>query len=683
MRRRRRGRPRPSAATGRAAGARQRAIGRRSPSEHRAGGALRGRQRDAMPHVQRQRRRGARGLARQRRARPRVRRSRVPTARASRPPRRAADGRPDAGRAEAVAGTEPAPGPGSATASGASTAGASTSRQRLAVALVGRDVDLVHACVRGRRRRAPRRARDALLRKASSVRHRHDRAARAQRESLRDAAGDAYAGERAGPRAEGDAVERRQRPSGARQRAPDQRQQRAPSAYCPRRSARSCQSRPSPTATLHQVGRRFEGEDAHRPDFTGSPTGAPPAGGTIRAFRVVTATESQAPHARHRFRSCPRRARPRRRDGPADGRHRVARQGGPRHRARRRQGRLRRGRADRRARRHHDAEAQADVRARARRDDPARELGPGRAALPAFRRLRRLLAAAHGRGGAGRGQAARARGRAVASRARAPRPGAAGDPRTRLGLPPSRAAVGAARGQEGRRAGRVPREEVELRRRHDVVRDPAAGDFRAAAGAAAAGREPDHPRSPAADRARGRRRRRRRVRRQPRACWCCASSSRWRRPTSRPSTRSPTRHGVDFWLQTAGPETAAPIHADARPLAYSLPEFDLVYPYGPTEFTQVNASINRVLVRRAIGAARSAAGRTDRGLLLRDRQLHAADRAPRRQRRRRRGQRHAGPPRRRERRAQRPRRTHAVPDGEPVRSHAGDASRRWARWTRC
>ena len=61
------------------------------------------------------------------------------------------------------------------------------------------------------------------------------------------------------------------------------------------------------------------------------------------------------------------------------------------------------------------------------------------------------------------------------------------------------------------------------------------------------------------------------------------------------------RHGVDFWLQTAGPETAAPMHADARPLSYSLPEFDLVYPYGPTEFTQVNASINRVLVRRAIG----------------------------------------------------------------------------------
>ena len=61
------------------------------------------------------------------------------------------------------------------------------------------------------------------------------------------------------------------------------------------------------------------------------------------------------------------------------------------------------------------------------------------------------------------------------------------------------------------------------------------------------------------------------------------------------------RHRIDFWLQTAGPETAAPMHADARPLSYALPEFDLVYPYGPTEFTQVNASINRVLVRRAIG----------------------------------------------------------------------------------
>jgi 23S rRNA (uracil1939-C5)-methyltransferase len=35
-------------------------------------------------------------------------------------------------------------------------------------------------------------------------------------------------------------------------------------------------------------------------------------------------------------------------------------------------------------------------------------------------------------------------------------------------------------------------------------------------------------------------------------------------------------------------------------LAYVLPEFGLRFPYSPTEFTQVNPAINRVLVRRAL-----------------------------------------------------------------------------------
>ena len=35
-------------------------------------------------------------------------------------------------------------------------------------------------------------------------------------------------------------------------------------------------------------------------------------------------------------------------------------------------------------------------------------------------------------------------------------------------------------------------------------------------------------------------------------------------------------------------------------LGYVLPEFDLEFPYFPTEFTQVNPAINRVLVRRAL-----------------------------------------------------------------------------------
>ena len=60
-------------------------------------------------------------------------------------------------------------------------------------------------------------------------------------------------------------------------------------------------------------------------------------------------------------------------------------------------------------------------------------------------------------------------------------------------------------------------------------------------------------------------------------------------------------HGVQVWLQTKGPDTATPFHPlDAPQLSYSLPEFDLVYPFMPTEFTQVNPHINRVMIRRAI-----------------------------------------------------------------------------------
>jgi 23S rRNA (uracil1939-C5)-methyltransferase len=59
---------------------------------------------------------------------------------------------------------------------------------------------------------------------------------------------------------------------------------------------------------------------------------------------------------------------------------------------------------------------------------------------------------------------------------------------------------------------------------------------------------------------------------------------------------------VQIWLQPKGPDSAYPFHPiDASELAYCLPEFDLVMPFRPTEFTQVNHGINRMLVRRAIG----------------------------------------------------------------------------------
>lgn len=60
-------------------------------------------------------------------------------------------------------------------------------------------------------------------------------------------------------------------------------------------------------------------------------------------------------------------------------------------------------------------------------------------------------------------------------------------------------------------------------------------------------------------------------------------------------------HMVQFWLQTKGPETAVPFYPlDALPLTYSLPEFGITMPFAPTEFTQVNADMNRVMVSRAM-----------------------------------------------------------------------------------
>jgi 23S rRNA (uracil1939-C5)-methyltransferase len=57
---------------------------------------------------------------------------------------------------------------------------------------------------------------------------------------------------------------------------------------------------------------------------------------------------------------------------------------------------------------------------------------------------------------------------------------------------------------------------------------------------------------------------------------------------------------VEWWLQTKGPDTAAPWYPQKRPLQYLLPEFGVTMPFKPTDFTQVNHQINRVLVSRAL-----------------------------------------------------------------------------------
>ncbi|SCX95386.1 23S rRNA (uracil(1939)-C(5))-methyltransferase RlmD [Nitrosospira sp. Nsp13] len=62
------------------------------------------------------------------------------------------------------------------------------------------------------------------------------------------------------------------------------------------------------------------------------------------------------------------------------------------------------------------------------------------------------------------------------------------------------------------------------------------------------------------------------------------------------------RHHIQFFLQPEGsPQTAYPFYPENAPeLNYTLPEFDIVMPFHPTEFTQVNPAMNRILVRRAL-----------------------------------------------------------------------------------
>lgn len=68
-------------------------------------------------------------------------------------------------------------------------------------------------------------------------------------------------------------------------------------------------------------------------------------------------------------------------------------------------------------------------------------------------------------------------------------------------------------------------------------------------------------------------------------------------------------HEVIWYLQAKGPDTAtrfypprgSDLHADTSPaLSYFLPDFDVEMQFQPTEFTQVNPGVNRMLVRRAM-----------------------------------------------------------------------------------
>ena len=60
------------------------------------------------------------------------------------------------------------------------------------------------------------------------------------------------------------------------------------------------------------------------------------------------------------------------------------------------------------------------------------------------------------------------------------------------------------------------------------------------------------------------------------------------------------RYQVQWWLQAQGPDSIQLLDDDGPQLAYSLPEFGIRMPFRPTDFTQVNPRINRVLVGHAL-----------------------------------------------------------------------------------
>jgi 23S rRNA (uracil1939-C5)-methyltransferase len=64
---------------------------------------------------------------------------------------------------------------------------------------------------------------------------------------------------------------------------------------------------------------------------------------------------------------------------------------------------------------------------------------------------------------------------------------------------------------------------------------------------------------------------------------------------------STTGQAIEWWLQPKGPDTVRRLEAGGATLSYALPEFGITMPFRPTDFTQVNPHINRVLVSRALG----------------------------------------------------------------------------------
>jgi len=74
------------------------------------------------------------------------------------------------------------------------------------------------------------------------------------------------------------------------------------------------------------------------------------------------------------------------------------------------------------------------------------------------------------------------------------------------------------------------------------------------------------------------------------------------------------QHALHIYLQPGGPDSVAPLWPSDSVLSYSLEDYDLDLVFRPTDFTQVNAAINRAMVERALALLET--GHEDRVLDL-------------------------------------------------------------------
>ncbi len=67
-------------------------------------------------------------------------------------------------------------------------------------------------------------------------------------------------------------------------------------------------------------------------------------------------------------------------------------------------------------------------------------------------------------------------------------------------------------------------------------------------------------------------------------------------------------HGIEFWLQAAGPDSVQPLAGEARPLSYRVGEPPVELHFSPAQFTQINPAVNRRMVAQALDWLEPAAG---------------------------------------------------------------------------